>query len=139
MYREIVRWKRRDPILVADDDAATLDGLRELLTEFGYKVVTATDGQQAMNLLVGGLVPSLLIVDIGMPNVGGEELLKYVQSDPDLRHIPVLVVTGTPERIGRTVADAIIEKPVNVISLVSHVQRLTSVRRRARPELTSGH
>ena len=139
MYREVVRWKRRDPILVADDDAATLDGLRELLTEFGYKVVTATDGQQAMNLLVGGLVPSLLIVDIGMPNVGGDELLKYVQSDPDLRHIPVLVVTGTPERIGRTVADAIIEKPVNVISLVSHVQRLTSVRRRPRPELTSGH
>ena len=135
MYREIVRWKRRDPILVADDDAATLDGLRELLTEFGYKVVTATDGQQAMNLLVGGLVPSLLIVDIGMPNVGGEELLKYVQSDPDLRHIPVLVVTGTPERIGRTVADAIIEKPVNVIALVSHVQKLTTRRRKA-DELT---
>ena len=139
MYRDVVRWKRRAPILVADDDAATLDGLRELLTEFGYEVVTATDGQQAMNLLVGGLVPSLLIVDIGMPNVSGDELLKYVQSDPDLRHIPVLVVTGTPERIGRTVADAIIEKPVNVISLVSHVQKLTSLRRRPRPEVTPGH
>jgi CheY-like chemotaxis protein len=136
VYRGVVRWKRRDPILVADDDAATLDGLRELLTEFGYKVVTANDGQVAMNLLIGGLVPSLLIVDIGMPNVTGDELLKYVQSDPDLRHIPVIVVTGTPERLGRVVADAVIEKPVNVIALVAHVQKLTS--RRRPPAVTSG-
>ena len=126
-------------ILIAEDEDALRALITRALSDSGHEVVTATDGQQAMNLLVGGLVPSLLIVDIGMPNVGGEELLKYVQSDPDLRHIPVLVVTGTPERIGRTVADAIIEKPVNVISLVSHVQRLTSVRRRPRPELTSGH
>ena len=131
-----MRWKRRDPILVADDDVATLDGLRELLNEFGYKVVTAADGQEAMNLLLGGLTPSLLIVDIGMPNVAGDELLKYVQSDPDLRQIPVLVVTGSPERIGRAVADAVIEKPVNVITLISHVQRLTSSRRK-RPEVAS--
>jgi CheY-like chemotaxis protein len=122
----IVRWKRRDPILIADDDPSTVDGLRELLTEFGYKVVTAADGQEAMNLLVGGLVPSLLIVDLGMPNVAGDELLKYVQSDPYLRHVPVLVITGTPERVGRTVSDAVIEKPVNVIALMAHVNRLTA-------------
>ena len=128
MYRGVVRWKRRDPILIADDDAATVEGLRELLNEFGYKVVTAADGQEAMNLLVEGLVPSLLIIDIGMPHVAGDELLKYVQADPYLRHIPVLVVTGTPERIGRTVSDAVIEKPVNVIELMAHVNRLTSHR-----------
>ena len=132
-----MRWKRRDPILVADDDAATLDGLRELLTEFGYKVVTATDGQEAMNLLVEGLVPLLLIIDLGMPHVGGEEVLKYVQADPELRHIPVIVVTGTPERIGRTVADAVIEKPVNVIALMAHVNRLTSRRYHKADEVAS--
>jgi len=126
VYVEIVRWKRRDPILIADDDPATVEGLRELLNEFGYKVVTAPDGQVAMNLLVGGLLPALLIVDIGMPNVAGDELLKYVQEDPYLRHIPVIVITGAPERVGRAVADAVIEKPVNVIVLMAHVNRLTS-------------
>ena len=139
MYRGSVRWKRSNPILIADDDVATRDGLRELLTEFGYKVETAADGQDAMNQLLGGLVPGLLIVDISMPNVAGDELLKYVQSDPVLREIPVLVVTGNPERVGRAVSDAVIEKPVNVISLVAHVQRLLSPRHRRTNPVASGN
>jgi CheY-like chemotaxis protein len=128
-----VRSLRLAPILVADDDAATLDGLTEFLGEFGYRIVPARNGQEAMNLLVDGLSPSLFIVDLAMPHLGGDELLKYVQSDPDLRHLPVIVVTGSPERIGRTVTDAVLEKPINLAVLLSHVQRLTSRRRRNRP------
>ena len=117
---------RGRPILIADDDAVALGGLTEFLAEFGYRVVPVSNGQEAMNLLTGGLVPSLFIVDLAMPHLGGDELLKYVQSDPELRFVPVLVVTGAPERIGRTVADAVLEKPVNLARLLSHVQRLTS-------------
>jgi len=122
--------KRRGPILIAEDDAATLDGLMEFLTEFGYRVVPARDGQEAMNFLLRGITPILLIVDIGMPHLAGDELLKYVQTDPVLRFVPVLVVTGTPERIGRAVADAIIAKPVNLVSFLAHVRRLTAAPRR---------
>jgi CheY-like chemotaxis protein len=123
-----MRSRRRGPILIADDDAVTLDGLSEFLTQFGYRVVPARDGQQAMNLLVEGLHPSLLIIDLAMPNVCGDELLKYVHTDPDLRLVPVLVVTGAPERLGRTVADAVVQKPVDLISLLAHVKRLTTAR-----------
>lgn len=125
-----MRLRRRGPILIADDDVATLDGLTEFLTEVGFQVVAARDGQQAMNLLVEGLEPSLFIVDLAMPNLGGDEVLKYVQSDPQLRLVPVIVVTAAPERIGRTVADAVIAKPVDVVALLSHVRRLTADRRR---------
>ena len=121
---------RRGPILIADDDAVTLDGLTEFLAEFGYRIAPARNGQEALNLLTGGLVPSLFIVDLAMPQLGGDELLKYVQSDPELRFVPVLVVTGAPERVGRTVADAVLEKPVNLALLLSQVQRLTAPRRR---------
>lgn len=128
-----MRLRRRSPILIADDDVATLDGLTEFLTELGYQVVAARDGQQAMNLLVEGLEPSLLIVDLAMPNLGGDEVLKYVQSDPQLRLVPVIVVTAVPERMGRTVADAVVAKPVDVAALLAHVRRLTDRRRAARP------
>jgi CheY-like chemotaxis protein len=127
-----VRLRRLGPILLADDDEATLVGLSEFLTELGYRVVSVRNGQEAMNLLVDGFKPSLLMIDLAMPHVGGAELLKYVQSDPELRLVPVLVVTGAPDRIGHAVADAIIAKPVNLAALLGDVQRLTTRRRPAR-------
>jgi len=130
VYGGIVRSKHRGPILIADDDGATRDGLAEFLTELGYRVVPARDGQEAMDFLLTGVTPILLMIDICMPNLAGDELLKYVHTDPVLRFVPVLVVTGSPERVGRTVADAIITKPVNLSSLLTHVRRLTGGRRR---------
>jgi CheY-like chemotaxis protein len=121
-----VAFRRRGPILIADDDAATRDGLSEFLTQLGYAVLPVADGQEAMNLVVGGLAPSLLIVDLAMPHLRGDELLKYLQSDPELRLVPVLVVTGAPERMGHAVADAILTKPVDLVALLAHVKRLTA-------------
>jgi CheY-like chemotaxis protein len=121
-----VGTKQRGPILIADDDAATREGLWEFLTGAGYSVVAARDGQEAMDFLLTGVVPSLLLIDLAMPHLAGTELLRYVQSDPELRFVPVLVVTGAPERVGRTVADAIIAKPVNPPDLLEHVHRLTA-------------
>jgi CheY-like chemotaxis protein len=133
VYFGLVRSLRLGPILVADDDAATLDGLTEFLTECGYRIAPARNGQEAMNLLIDGLSPSLFIVDLAMPQLGGVELLKYVQSDPDLRLRPVIVMTGSRERMGRTATDAVLEKPINLAVLLSHVRRLTSRHRHERP------
>ena len=129
-------WRRR-PILLAEDDEATRDGLLELLTGLGYGVVPVANGQEGMDLLVGGLNPSLLIVDIGMPQLGGVELLKYVASDPVLRLVPVLIVTGSPERVGRAIADVVLTKPIDLVALIGHVRRLTSARRKSGHASTS--
>ena len=102
---------RQGPILLAEDDETTLTGLAEFLTELGYDVVAARNGQEAMDHLLDGVRPSLFVVDLAMPHLGGEELSKYLQSDPDLRQVPVVVVTGSVERMGRTAADAVLEKP----------------------------
>ena len=123
----------RGPILIADDDRATREGLAEFLTEFGYEVTAAQNGQEAMDHLLEGLKPSMLIVDLTMPHVGGEDLSRYLQSDPELRHLPVVVVTGSPERLGRPAADAVLEKPVNLIALLNLVKRLTSGHRETPP------
>jgi CheY-like chemotaxis protein len=128
---------RRGPILIADDDRATREGLAEFLTEFGYAVASAQNGQEAMDRLLEGLKPSMLIVDLTMPQVGGEDLSRYLQSDPELRHLPVVVVTGSPELLGRTAADAVLEKPVNLIALLNLVKRLTSGPRETPPNRQS--
>jgi len=124
---------RRGPILIADDDRATREGLAEFLVQFGYEVASAQNGQEAMDRLLEGLKPSMLIVDLTMPQVGGEDLSRYLQSDPELRHLPVVVVTGSPELLGRTAADAVLEKPVNLIALLTLVKRLTSGHRETPP------
>ena len=124
-YGWLVPTKAVRPILIADDDADTLEGLMEFLTGAGYRVVSARDGQEAMDLLLGGVVPLLLIIDIAMPHVAGNDVLRFVQTDPVLRLVPVLVVTGAPERAARVVADAIVTKPVHLPALLAHVERLT--------------
>ena len=117
---------RRTTILIADDDGATREGLAEFLAQFGYEVTAARNGQEAMDYLLEGLRPSVIILDLTMPQVGGEDLSRYLHSDPELRQLPVVVVTGSPELIGRTVADAVLEKPVNLIALLTLIKRLTA-------------
>ena len=119
-----------EPILIVDDDRDALDGLGQFLTEAGYPVVCAPDGQEAIDLFLRGVVPALLIIDLAMPRVAGDELLRYVQTDPVLREVPVLVVTGAPERLVRVVADAVIAKPVDLAHLLMQVRRLTGGDRR---------
>ena len=118
--------RRRSPILVVDDDRVTREGLAEFLTQLGYSALACEDGQYAMDLLVGGLEPSLVIVDLAMPHLRGDELLKYMHSDPALRLVPVLVVTGAPEQMGHAVADAVLTKPIDLVVLLAQVRRLTA-------------
>jgi two-component system OmpR family response regulator/two-component system response regulator CpxR len=123
-----MRLRRPRPILVIDDDEETREGLAEFLSALGYEAAVAHDGQHAMDLLVGGLQPSLLIVDIAMPHVAGDELLKYVQGDPELRLVPVVIVTGDPGHKHRAVADAVLPKPVDLNALLALVRRLIDER-----------
>jgi DNA-binding response OmpR family regulator len=120
----------KEPILIVDDDANAVEGLRQFLTQAGYAVVCARDGQEAMDLFLARVVPALLIIDLAMPRVAGDELLRYVQTDPVLRVVPVLVVTGAPERAVRVVADAVMAKPVDPARLLAQVRHLTGGDRR---------
>jgi CheY-like chemotaxis protein len=108
-------------ILLADDDPDLLEGMRSLLTVWGYEVETAPDGRTALNK-VGEVHPSLVITDVVMPAMNGLELLEAVKRDePD---IPVVVLTahGSSEIRHRAVthgAFAYLSKPVNAVKLKS--------------------
>jgi CheY-like chemotaxis protein len=113
-------------ILLVEDDADTSAALYQMLRKAGYSVLSADDGQQALDLLMRGIRPRLMIVDLLLPNVSGTELLHYIQTDPDLRTIPRIVVTGVREEV-HVVADMLFRKPVDPDELLAAVLRLAPV------------
>ena len=98
--------------------------LSDLLSDAGYSVATAEDGQQALELLDDGLQPRLMLVDLMLPRVSGWDLLQHTQEDPILRHVPKIVITGVPRASVRAVADAVFTKPLNPIDLLATVKAL---------------
>jgi DNA-binding response OmpR family regulator len=86
-------------VLVVEDDPSVRGLLQTLLAAEGYDVVTASDG-------LAGLVkatssrPSLVLLDLMMPDLGGVRVLEEMHDDPELADIPVIVVTGKIDAIG---------------------------------------
>lgn len=88
-------------ILVADDDAAVLGVIREVLSAAGYSPLLAHNGKEARDILWRTHVDAI-VLDLMMPEMSGFELLRRVKENPRLREIPIFVLTG----IGLTDAEA---------------------------------
>ncbi|SMP15001.1 two-component system, chemotaxis family, response regulator CheY [Desulfurobacterium pacificum] len=87
-------------ILVVDDMAAMRKILKTLLAQLGYKNVDeAEDGKQALEILKKN--PNkygLVITDWNMPNMTGIELVQEIRKDPELKHLPILMVTAEAKK-----------------------------------------
>ena len=124
----VVPMPNTDRILVVEDDRDARETLYILLSREGYSVLTADNGQQGLDLLVHGIQPRLLIVDLLLPKVPGWDILKHAASDPSLRHMPVIVVTAlSPDEVSVS-ADAVFHKPVDYPTLLTTVRRLMTAR-----------
>ena len=120
-------------ILVADDEKNIREGLREALALDGYEVATAADGQEALETVTRGEV-DLLITDLKMPRLSGEELLKNVTAQ--LPTMPVIILTGhgTIESAVQAMHDGaydFLTKPVNLDRLSLLVKRALTSREMA--------
>jgi len=110
-------------VLMAEDEALAAEVLAEGLTEAGFSVLTAADGQAALELAAGGALFDLLLTDLRMPRMDGRELIARLRAQrPDL---PVVVMTGFPPPDG---ADALqsgkaplrlLTKPIAIAPLVA--------------------
>ena len=117
----------RAPVLLVEDDPDTRKMLKKVIEDGGYPIVTASDGQQAINLLEQGIRPCIVIVDLAMPQVSGHDLLKYMHSDPEYRTIPAIVVSGLPRDQINVVADAVLLKPCDPDALIENVRKFARV------------
>jgi DNA-binding response OmpR family regulator len=115
-------------VLVVEDDPSVRGLLQTLLSAEGYEVATASDG-------LAGLVkatsshPSLVLLDLMMPDLGGVRVLEEMRDDPELADIPVIVVTGkidaVPGMRDLLGEDNVFLKPFAVGELLSRVAVVT--------------
>ena len=81
-------------ILVVEDDALTRGAIKMLLEWADYQVECAADGEEALRLLLRGLRPSLILLNVRRPGCDGWCFRQEQRADPDLAHIPVVVISG---------------------------------------------
>jgi two-component system, chemotaxis family, chemotaxis protein CheY len=81
-------------VLVVDDEGDLAEALAEFLGDDGFHVVTATDGQTALDHLRRGLRPCAILLDLMMPRMNGWEFRREQLADQEIREIPVVVVTA---------------------------------------------
>ena len=117
-------------ILVAEDSALQAAVLRRLLSENGYLVTVAKDGQEAWDFLdKSNEAPALVVSDIEMPNVDGYELCRRVKGDPRYGGVPVILLTnlGDPLHVVSGLqagADNYITKPFDNKLLLDRISSL---------------
>ena len=112
-------------VLIVDDDAAVLAHLSALLKPWGLEVITLTEPQRFWEMLVT-TSPSLVILDLEMPQVSGLELCRVVRQDIQWGDLPILVVTAhtdaeSLQQAFTVGADDFITKPVLGPELVTRV------------------
>lgn len=113
-------------ILIADD-AAMFRELGALFLARSGKVVTASNGSEALDVARRGR-PSVIVADLDMPRMGGDELCRHIRQDPELNETPVILMTSSDEpearaRAVRSGADDVITKPISRIMLIQAVNR----------------
>lgn len=104
-------------ILVVDDDQNTREAVETLLELDGYRVATASDGRDALDLLEGGLQPALIVLDMNMPRMDGLAFRDAQRRRPALAAIPVIVCSGCVEQEERMAAMGsvvFLRKPMSV-------------------------
>jgi diguanylate cyclase (GGDEF)-like protein len=128
----VIPERVRSRVLVADDDASTRALIDMALQEAGYDCVLASDGKSALEQ-ARATRPDLVVLDVGMPFMTGDEVHRELRRDPRTRYIPVVFVTAkrtTGEMAARlrNGADDYVAKPFDVDELVA---RIASALRRA--------
>ena len=115
-------------VLVVDDEPSIVISLEYLLSQAGYDVHTASDGQQALDA-VRALRPRLVLLDVMMPVMNGFEVCRRIRDDPELRGTRILMLTAKGRDVEITEgmalgADAYITKPFATRELMAAVARL---------------
>ena len=132
---------RRFKVLVAEDNVELLDYIRGNL-EVYYTVLAAVDGRKALETARSGF-PDIIVTDFMMPEMNGAELCRAVKSDPELCHIPVIILTALSSNDHKVEgfnagADSYIEKPFDMMVLLSRLNNLLDNREIIRERFLKG-
>jgi len=119
--------RKRDKILIVDDDERILRVLGDMLTPNGYEVLLARDGAEAI-AVARNKQPGLILMDILMPETDGYAACNILKSDEKTKQIPVVMLTAVGYELNKRLseslnADGYLVKPISVELLLETVKR----------------
>jgi two-component system, chemotaxis family, chemotaxis protein CheY len=126
-------------ILIVDDDEVARLALSANLGAAPVEIIEASDGQEAWEMLTGGLRPAICCSDVAMPRMNGIELVQRARAHPVLRNIPFVLISSAAgrETVEAAVAGGVagyILKPFMTVQTRATVERVLHERRTAQAE-----
>ncbi len=117
----------RKTVLIVEDNELNMKLFHDLLDAHGYATLQTRNGMDAIGIARKHR-PSLILMDIQLPEVSGLEVTRWLKDDDELRDIPVIAVTafamkGDEERIRGGGCEAYISKPISVMSFIATVRK----------------
>ncbi len=115
-------------VLIVDDEARNIYALQSYLETKDMQIEVATNGKEAIELLLGGKEVDIILLDMMMPVLDGFETLAILKANETLKNIPVVALTakamkGDREKCLDAGAWAYISKPVNLQMLMDEIAR----------------
>lgn len=115
-------------VLIVDDEPSIRDMLSGFLGDEEYQVMTASNGQQALEIAVDK-TPDLVLLDVMMPGLDGREVSRRLRQTPKTRHLPIILMSAAsridPREFG---ADIFMSKPFDLFRLLEAIETLTDHR-----------
>jgi two-component system, chemotaxis family, chemotaxis protein CheY len=111
-------------IMVVDDNDALRENISEALELEGYAVEAVASGQAALAALARDPLPGVVLIDMLMPGMTGQELVARLRRDPRLASLKVVLASGLAPARDALAVDAVLGKPFGVSDLLVVVERL---------------
>jgi two-component system cell cycle response regulator DivK len=113
-------------VLIVEDNELNMKLFNDLLEAHGYRTLKTSSGVEAIEL-ARQHAPDLILMDIQLPEVSGEDVTQWLKSDEELRSIPIVAITafamkGDEERIRRKGCEAYLSKPISVGKFIETVR-----------------
>jgi CheY-like chemotaxis protein len=116
-------------ILIIEDDPLAQEVISRRLTAAGYRVMAESDGGAGI-WRARTEQPALIICDLHMPLAPGELVILGLRTDPATAHLPILVVSADPSRLGpEHRVDGVLTKPVRAAELLATIERIIGAHR----------
>lgn len=120
--------KAKKTVLIIDDAADVRKLLSFHLEKKGYNVIVEENGEQGLEKIKQEL-PDLVVIDLLLPGMSGEEICRYIRNNEELKKMPVIMITAQTSDVKKIIgmvigADSYIVKPIDIKKVLNEVNRL---------------
>jgi two-component system cell cycle response regulator len=117
-----------DMILIVEDETTTLKIVKMVLKREGYRVVTATNGSEALRI-ADDIIPDLVLLDIVLPGMDGFQVCQYLRKNTRTATIPVIMFSGLDRpadqrRAFEVGGDDYLTKPVKMVDMLEKIRAI---------------